>query len=174
MQIQHTKGFRGTRKNHRYLTVGKKCGEMYTLRHTCVILRKVNKYVAIFFILQCGTMYTLCHTYEKKKRDTKPKKGEVKMMKDEMLHYISKQLAVAISMLEKQQREPTNKIGRPTKGHIVLGYRESYPESSRRGCARATGLSIKTVSKYWNQYDEALAEKEAKSTGIKGKNAKCS
>ena len=95
-------------------------------------------------------------------------------MKDEMLHYISKQLAVAISMLEKQQREPTNKIGRPTKGHIVLGYRESYPESSRRGCARATGLSIKTVSKYWNQYDEALAEKEAKSTGIKGKNAKCS
>ena len=93
-------------------------------------------------------------------------------MKDEMLQYISRQLTVAISMLEKQQREPTNKIGRPTKEHIVIGYRESYPEASRRGCARATGLSIKTVSKYWNLYNEVPLEKEVKNTGIKNKKTK--
>ena len=73
-------------------------------------------------------------------------------MQDELLIYISKQLNMAIEILKRQEKQPTNKIGRPTKEHIVVRYRQSYPNASKRSCARATGLSTKTVRKHWESY----------------------
>ena len=73
-------------------------------------------------------------------------------MQEQMLTQISKQLETIIEMLAKQQKEPWGKMGRPTKGHVVLRYRESCPTARKMECVRATGLSIKTVSKYWNLY----------------------
>lgn len=74
-------------------------------------------------------------------------------MKEEMLIYISRQLEIAIDMLERQQKEPTNRMGRPTKEDIVLRYRRSHPTASKRSCAKVTGLSEKTVRKHWDLYE---------------------
>ena len=72
-------------------------------------------------------------------------------MQEQMLLYIAKQLEEILKRLEKQEsRKPGGKIGRPDKEHIVLRYRKNYPNASKTDCMRATNLSIKTVSKYWD------------------------
>lgn len=71
-------------------------------------------------------------------------------MEEKMLMLISKQLERITAMIEKRQGNYGGKMGRPTKEHIVIQYRISYPEARKMQCARATGLSIKTVSKYWD------------------------
>lgn len=73
-------------------------------------------------------------------------------MQEQMLTLISKQLEEITRMLAKQREEPWGQMGRPTKEHIVLRYRENYPTARKMECVRATGLSIKTVSKYWELY----------------------
>ena len=80
-------------------------------------------------------------------------------MHEQMLMLISKQLEEITRMLTKQYKEPWGQTGRPTKEHDVLRYRESYPTARKMECVRATGLSIKTVSKYWELYEESK-EKE--------------
>ena len=69
---------------------------------------------------------------------------------EELLREISEQLDEVMSMLAKQEPREVHKIGRPTKEDIVMRYRRKYPNDSKTSCVRATGLSIKTVSKYWD------------------------
>ena len=72
-------------------------------------------------------------------------------MQEQMLLFIAKQLEEIMKILEKQENKASvGKVGRPTKEHVVLRYRENSPTGTRTDCTRATGLSIKTVSKYWN------------------------
>jgi len=71
-------------------------------------------------------------------------------MEEQMLIMISKQLEELTTLLGKQKKSSQGKLGRPTKEHIVIRYRENYPKAKKMACARATGLSIKTVSKYWD------------------------
>lgn len=75
-------------------------------------------------------------------------------MDRELLMYISRQLDAVISILGKRQRKPTRRKGRPTKEHVVMGYRRHHPEASKKSCARVTGLSFKTISKYWDVVKE--------------------
>ena len=78
--------------------------------------------------------------------------GEANMSEqkqEEILRDISKQLDEVMNMLAKQEPQASHKIGRPTKEDIVMRYRRKYPDDSKTSCVRATGLSIKTVSKYW-------------------------
>jgi len=77
-------------------------------------------------------------------------------MQEELLMLISKQLEEVIGMIGNQRKERWGKVGRPTKEHIVKKYRKTHPNSWKMQCVRATGLSIKTVSKYW----DALEKKE--------------
>ena len=76
-------------------------------------------------------------------------------MEEKMLLKLSEQLDAIMAMLEKEyprsKKKTKGKMGRPTKGHIVLRFRKHSPEDSKLECVRQTGLSIKTVSKYWNQ-----------------------
>ena len=69
---------------------------------------------------------------------------------EELLREISEQLDEVMSMLAKQEPREVHKIGRPTKEHIVMRYRKNNPDASKTSCVRETGLSIKTVSKYWD------------------------
>ena len=85
-------------------------------------------------------------------------------MQEQMLMLISKQLEEITRMLEKQYQGSWGQIGRPTKEHDVLRYRENYPTAGKMECVRATGLSIKTVSKYWGLYEES-EEKEILTRG---------
>lgn len=78
-------------------------------------------------------------------------------MEEQMLRMISKQLEELTTLLGKQEKQRTKIIGRPTKEHVVARYRENYPEGKKSECVRATGMSIKTVSKYW----EKVAEKSS-------------
>jgi len=75
-------------------------------------------------------------------------------MNEQLLMLISKQLEEINAMLVRQERQKNaqGKMGRPTKEHIVTRYRKRYPTGKKMECARATGISIKTVSKYWNSY----------------------
>ena len=75
-------------------------------------------------------------------------------MDEQMLVNISKQLDTLITMLTEEGHKKKAKIGRPKKEHIVLRFRERYPEFSKSQCVKITGLSIKTVSKYWNVYEK--------------------
>jgi hypothetical protein len=70
-------------------------------------------------------------------------------MSEQMLMLISKQLEEISALLNKQQLK-TGKIGRPSKKHIVMRYRENYPTGRKMECAKMLGISIKTVSKYWD------------------------
>lgn len=70
-------------------------------------------------------------------------------MNEQLLMLISKQLEEISAMLIKQQVKG-GKMGRPSKEHIVVRYRKNYPEGRKTDCARITGISIKTVSKYWD------------------------
>ena len=78
----------------------------------------------------------------------------------QMLLYITKQLEEIINIIDKQEnKRATGQMGRPTKEHIVLRYRENAPMARKMECMRATGLSIKTVSKYWDLYTGEKKEK---------------
>jgi len=70
-------------------------------------------------------------------------------MEEQMLVMISKQLEELTTLLKQQEGRSQGKTGRPTKEHIVIRYRTNYPYARKMECVRATGLSIKTVSKYW-------------------------
>jgi hypothetical protein len=64
---------------------------------------------------------------------------------------ISRQLDTLINMLTEEKRSKKKmKTGRPSKEHIVVRFRNRYPDVTKTQCVRMTGLSIKTVSKYWN------------------------
>ena len=71
-------------------------------------------------------------------------------MEEQILMRISQQLEALTMLLEAGEKKPWGKMGRPTKEHIVIRYRMGYPQGKKMECVRATGLSIKTVSKYWN------------------------
>jgi len=77
-------------------------------------------------------------------------------METQMLVNISKQLDELMDLLTKElvkEKEKT-KAGRPTKEHIVFRYRDRYPKRSKTECIKATELSSKTVSKYWDSWKE--------------------
>jgi len=89
-------------------------------------------------------------------------------MNEQLLLLISKQLEEINAILVRQEQRNTKKnaqgkMGRPTKEHIVLKYRGMYPNNRKMQCTRATGLSIKTVSKYWDLYEE---KKEAQAGAL--------
>ena len=73
-------------------------------------------------------------------------------MDDDMLVLILKKLDYLMTMLaDEKNRKGPKKMGRPTKGHIVREYRKFCPNATKTQCVRATGVTIKTVSKYWQQ-----------------------
>ena len=76
-------------------------------------------------------------------------------MEEQLLLLISRQLEEIHVMLTRQQEEGKipKRLGRPTKEHIVFRYREKYPNGKKMECVKATGISIKTVSKYWDSYN---------------------
>jgi len=73
-------------------------------------------------------------------------------MNEQLLLLISKQLEEINAMLLKQQRigKVQGKTGRPSKKYIVMRYRKAHPNGKKMECARVMGISIKTVSKYWD------------------------
>ena len=74
---------------------------------------------------------------------------------EEMLVQISKQLEELIKLVSLLTKEVTKaKAGRPSKKHIVLNFRDKYPNRSKTECMKATKLNIKTVSKYWDSWKE--------------------
>jgi len=76
-------------------------------------------------------------------------------MDDDMLALILQQLDNLTNLLlQGKNTNASGKIGRPTKGHIVLAYRQNHPHARKSQCCRETGLSIKTVSKYWEEQGE--------------------
>jgi len=79
-------------------------------------------------------------------------------MSEQLLMLISKQLEEINAILTKQQLK-TGKLGRPDKKQIVMRYRENYPTGKKMECARVLGISIKTVSKYWDLSTNAQDEK---------------
>jgi len=86
------------------------------------------------------------------------------MQQEQALLLIAKQLEEIIAILEKQESaktESVGKIGRPSKERIVFRYRDNYPSARKSDCVRATGLSIKTVSKYWASWDTDEIDSEA-------------
>ena len=82
-------------------------------------------------------------------------KEELYIMDEDLLKKVSRQLDVVMDMLAKKNQpgQPV-KRGRPTKEHIVVGYRKRNPDAHKMKCAREARLSIKTVSKYWNSHME--------------------
>ena len=70
-------------------------------------------------------------------------------MQEKMFTKILQQLDEIKGMLNGKPGK-RDRIGRPTKKHIVVKFREDYPDSKKIQCVRKTGLSIKTVSKYWD------------------------
>jgi len=122
----------------------------------CTILSQVwqKVYFTPHLISLCNkglrTVKTLCRAYEG---------GSA--MQEQMLLLIAKQLEEIMKILGKQKnKESVGKMGRPTKEHVVLRYRANYPVSKKMECKRATGLSIKTVSKYWDLYTDVEKEKD--------------
>jgi len=78
-------------------------------------------------------------------------------MNEQLLVLISKQLEEINAMLTKQEQrqgQSQGKMGRPSKEHIVVRYRKSHPNGKKMECAKLTGISIKTVSKYWDVYTD--------------------
>ena len=137
------------------------CGATYTLRHT-LFLSDISTHLSHLHHLSIGVAKSiLCATpnFAYFFRNTKPcmadeERKETKM-NEQLLILISRQLDELTEMLVKQQKVPQGKMGRPTKEHIVIRYRECYPEVGKRRCSRDTGLSIKTVSKYWDLYAQS-------------------
>ena len=81
-------------------------------------------------------------------------------MEEQMLIYISKQLDELTSLLTtKEVAKEKTRAGRPEKKHIVFRFRDKYPNSSKTQCVRMTELSIKTVSKYWDDWDAQWKDK---------------
>jgi hypothetical protein len=74
-------------------------------------------------------------------------------VQEEILLLIAKQTEEMVKLLEKRQRKNVGKPGRPSKEYLVIQYRKKYPDAKKMDCVRATKLSIKTVSKYWNLCD---------------------
>ena len=76
-------------------------------------------------------------------------------MEDKILQRLSEQLDTIMEMLERNQpkknRIRSGKMGRPTKKHIVVRFRKKHPDEAKIECVKATGLAIKTVSKYWEE-----------------------
>ena len=76
-------------------------------------------------------------------------------MDEKMLQKLSEQLDMIMEMLERTQprkeRKRPVKMGRPSKKYIVVRFRKQYPDDAKMDCVRETGVSIKTVSKYWNE-----------------------
>ena len=105
-----------------------RCGKKYTLRHTCFD--------------DFSNYETVDNTEGRAKMD------------EQLLLQISKQLEELTVLLAKQQKRPWGKPGRPTKEQEVLRYRENFSESGKMQCVRVTGMSIKTVSKYWDLYEK--------------------
>ena len=70
-------------------------------------------------------------------------------MEEKMLVMISKQLSELIALIKKQTKQQGQKVGRPTKEHVVAQYRANYPDKRKVDCVQETGLSFKTVNKYW-------------------------
>jgi hypothetical protein len=104
-------------------------------------------------------------TTRKERRITQMNKlpEEEKMNEKEWLEHISNQLNILTDVLliyqnnaSVKNRSPAGKTGRPTKGHIVRIYRMKYPKGLKMQCVRETGLSIKTVSKYWHEQEEPV------------------
>ena len=62
--------------------------------------------------------------------------------------------ARALQSLDDPNGSWRNKKGQPTKKEIVLLWRNTYPEGRKIDCERETGLSRKTVLKWWNEADE--------------------
>ena len=75
-------------------------------------------------------------------------------MDEQILIWISKQLEEIHTMLVRQQQgeETGGKMGRPNKRHLVMQYRRCYPKGKKMECVKLMGISIKTVSKYWDSY----------------------
>ena len=92
-------------------------------------------------------MSTLCHTLKASKYKGCERKRD---MEEQLLINISKQLERLIDMHTELPRKQQSKIGRPSKEHVVTKFRESYPNFTKAQCVEVTGLTIKTVSKYWN------------------------
>jgi len=76
-------------------------------------------------------------------------------MQEKLLMQICHQIEEISTMVVKRQKQQksTGKKGRPSKEHIVKQYRKKYPKGRKMECAKKTGLSIKTVSKYWELYE---------------------
>ena len=76
-------------------------------------------------------------------------------MEEKLLQKLSEQLDTIMEMLERRQpkknRTRSGKMGRPSKKHVVVRFRKRYPEAPKIECIKATGLAIKTVSKYWDE-----------------------
>lgn len=85
-------------------------------------------------------------------------------MQEQILKLISKQLDEVISMLSSHKKENWGKVGRPTKEHIVRKYRQKHPDSWKMQCVRITGLSIKTVSKYWDKVEADVKNNQEEDT----------
>ena len=71
-------------------------------------------------------------------------------MQEDLLVNISKQLETVIDMLTEKVNEPHRTCGRPNKRHIIRRFRKKHPTYSKTQCVQMTGVSIKTVSKYWD------------------------
>ena len=81
---------------------------------------------------------------------------------EEQLKYISNLLEEInrnLSMHNNKNKK-REQMGRPTKEHIVKRYRKTYPEGRKMQCSRTTGLSIKTVTKYWDIVLKSDSEQE--------------
>ena len=76
-------------------------------------------------------------------------------MEEKLLQKLSEQLDTIMEILERSQpkknRIRSGKMGRPSKKHIVVRFRKNHPEADKITCIKATGLAIKTVSKYWEE-----------------------
>ena len=75
-------------------------------------------------------------------------------MDEQVLLQILKQLEEITVLLTKQEKQPWGKPGRPTKEQDVFRYRDKFVDGRKMQCVRATGMSIKTVSKYWDLYEK--------------------
>jgi hypothetical protein len=78
-------------------------------------------------------------------------------MDEQILLQILKQLeeiTILITKQERQEKQPWGKPGRPTKEREVFRYRDTFAHGTKMQCVRATDMSIKTVSKYWDLYEK--------------------
>ena len=72
-------------------------------------------------------------------------------MSEIVLEDISKQLEDILLRLSYIEGKLGDKkaAGRPSKKALVEKYQEKHPLETKASCAKATGISRKTVRKYW-------------------------